>query len=72
MSGRTGSTFMNSDIGYKAQRDVAIKMMSEWKKKWYVISGNHDCWYLQKKADIGADIVQDICERLLCFLSWNT
>lgn len=63
MSGRPGHVYELSDIGYKAQRDVAIKMMSEWKKKWYVISGNHDCWYLQK-ADIGADIVQDICERL--------
>ena len=64
MSGRDGHVYELSHIGYKAQREAAIRALELWDvKPWYFISGNHDAWYLSK-GNAGADIVADICESL--------
>jgi len=63
MSGRDGHVFELTHIGYKEQKKAAIELLSRWEKKWFMIAGNHDLWYM-KKGDIGADIVEDICSHL--------
>jgi predicted phosphodiesterase len=63
MSGRDGHIYELSHVGYKAQRDAAVALLKEWDKPSYYISGNHDLWFMSK-ADMGADIVADICSQL--------
>jgi len=63
MSGRDGHVYELTHMGYQEQKDAAIRCLSPWKKPIYMISGNHDLWYM-KKGDIGANIVKDICEKL--------
>lgn len=63
MSGRDGHVYELTHIGYKAQKEASIKLFEKWKKRAYFLSGNHDLWYLNK-ADIGADIVEDITQNL--------
>jgi len=63
MSGRDGHVYELSHIGYKEQKEAAIKILSTWDKPSYYISGNHDLWYMSK-GDMGADIVSDICKEV--------
>jgi predicted phosphodiesterase len=63
MSRREGHVYELSHIGYDRQKDYAIELLSQWEGKMYCISGNHDLWFL-KNANIGANIVKDICEKL--------
>ena len=63
MSGRDGHVYELEHIGYKAQRDAAISILSKYDGKIKAISGNHDLWYASK-ANIGALIVEDICNAL--------
>jgi predicted phosphodiesterase len=63
MSRRPGHVYELSHIGYEAQRDHAVEVMGQWGKQWYIISGNHDRWYL-KNSDAGANICDDIATQL--------
>lgn len=63
MSGRDGHVYELSHVGYKAQKEAAVSVLKEWDRPSYYISGNHDLWYMSK-ADMGADIVSDICDEL--------
>ena len=63
MSGRDGHVYELTHIGYKAQKQASIDLFKEWKKPSYFISGNHDLWFMSK-ANMGADIVSDICAEL--------
>jgi predicted phosphodiesterase len=58
---RKGHVFELSHLGYIAQRDYAIEMLSYLKQPFYAISGNHDLTY---QKDIDADIVEEICNGL--------
>lgn len=49
-----------SHIGYKQQKELAIEVFSQCNIPMYVISGNHDAWYMH----MGADIVEQICEEV--------
>jgi len=61
MSNRAGHVYELSHIGYEKQREHAIEVLSKWKGKMYLISGNHDRWYIKSN---GANIVKDIAEKL--------
>jgi hypothetical protein len=63
MSKRDGHIYELSKRGYKEQRDYAVEILSEWKGKYYMISGNHDLWYYNN-SDEGALIVEDVCSQL--------
>ena len=63
MSGRDGHVYELSHIGYREQRKASIDLLSQWPKKFYAISGNHDLWYAAK-GDAGGIIVEDICHAL--------
>lgn len=65
MSGREGHVYELQHIGYHAQRQAAIDILTPYKDKFDIkmISGNHDLWYAAK-ANMGALIVKDICEAL--------
>lgn len=60
-SNRPGHVYDLTHIGYKRQKDYAIEMLSEWPGMWYLISGNHDRWYIKSA---GADVVGDIADAL--------
>lgn len=59
--GRDMQIYELSAIGYDAQRQKAIEIMSKYKLPVYMISGNHDMYF---KASAGANIVQAVCEAL--------
>jgi predicted phosphodiesterase len=63
MMGRPGDVYELSHIGYKAQRDESIRVLSNIKQPFYSISGNHDASY-NSKHGVGANIVEDICSNL--------
>jgi predicted phosphodiesterase len=65
MSGRDGHVYELRHIGYHAQRQAAINILSEYSDDMdlKMISGNHDLWYASK-ANMGALIVKDICESI--------
>ena len=63
MSGRPNSVLELSHIGYKAQKSEAIRLFSNWKKKAYFISGNHDDFF-NTKLGVGISMVEDICKEL--------
>ena len=65
MSGRDGHVYELSHIGYHAQRQAAINILSEYSgyMDFKMISGNHDLWYASK-ANMGALIVKDICDSI--------
>lgn len=63
MSGRDGHIYELTHIGYKAQRNAAVSVLSKWDGPFKAISGNHDLWFASK-ANIGALIVEDICSAL--------
>jgi hypothetical protein len=62
MSGRAGHIYeLNPEngIGYKAQREEAIRLYKQWGKPSYVLAGNHSDW-INTKQDAGLDVVEDI------------
>jgi len=60
MSNRSGHIYELSHLGYAAQKEHAIEVLSQWSDTpIYMVSGNHDLWF--KKSN-GADVVNDICE----------
>ena len=65
MMGRPGDVYELSHIGYKAQRDEAIRVLSKKKESipFYSIAGNHDSSY-NSKHGVGANIVEDICSAI--------
>lgn len=63
MPNRPNAIYEMSQIGYKAQRDIAVKALKQWTKKSYYIAGNHDEFY-NDKIGAGLDIVEDICKEL--------
>ena len=58
--GRMRQLFELTHVGYKAQKNYAIEQLKKWEKPWYLVSGNHDEWYL----DMGAAIVEDIAQAV--------
>jgi len=65
MMGRPGDVYELSHIGYKAQRDEAIRVLGKKKESipFYTISGNHDVSF-NSKHGVGANIVEDICSAI--------
>jgi predicted phosphodiesterase len=63
MSGRDGHVYELDQIGYRAQRAKAVEILKRWEGPFYAVSGNHDQWFMGK-ADMGGDIVEDICKEL--------
>jgi predicted phosphodiesterase len=63
MSGRDGHCYELTHIGYKAQKEAAIKAFTPWTRPSYFIAGNHDAWFMNK-GNMGADVVEDICKEL--------
>lgn len=63
MMGRPGDIYELSQIGYKAQRDEAVRIFNNWKKPFYTIVGNHDASY-NSKLGAGVNIVEDICSSI--------
>jgi predicted phosphodiesterase len=63
MSRRSGHVYELSHIGYEAQRNHSIEFLSQWAKPLYMISGNHDFWYMQN-SNTGANIVSDIADNI--------
>lgn len=63
MMGRPGDVYELTQIGYKQQKDEAIRLFSQWKKPLYIPSGNHDLSY-NIKLGAGMDIVENVCEYL--------
>lgn len=61
MSNRPDHVYQCSHIGYTAQKNHAIEMLQMWDKKMYIISGNHDRWYIK---NAGADIIEDVVSTL--------
>ncbi len=62
LSNRPGHIYELSHIGYTAQKNHAIEIMGQWKDSpLYMISGNHDDWYVKGN---GAYIVDDICQAI--------
>jgi predicted phosphodiesterase len=61
MSNRPGHVYELTEIGYTAQRDKAVELLSEWERPFYFIDGNHDRWFIKSS---GAFIVDDIVSHL--------
>lgn len=61
MSNRPDHIYQLSHIGYAAQKKHAREMLQLWPGKIYVISGNHDRWFIK---NAGADIIEDVTENL--------
>jgi len=61
LSNRPGHVYECTEIGYDAQKDRAVDLLSRWAKPSYYIDGNHDRWYVKSS---GAWIVRDICDAL--------
>jgi len=61
MSNRAGHIYELSEIGYEAQKNKAIELLSKIKVPVSAISGNHDLWF---KMSNGAEIVPEICKAL--------
>lgn len=60
--GRAGTQIYElSELGFDAQRQRAVELMSKYSKPIYIISGNHDMYF---KEYAGANIVQSICDAV--------
>lgn len=60
--GRAGTQIYElTDIGFEAQRNKAVSLMSMYKLPIYIISGNHDSYF---KEFTGVNIVKEVCDRL--------
>lgn len=60
LSGRPQQIYELRDCSYTGQRDYVVKNYPKSSIPTYIISGNHDLWWIKK---CGADIVKDICDR---------
>lgn len=61
LSHRPDHVYQCSHIGYTAQKKHAIEILSQSELPMYLISGNHDRWYIKNS---GANIVEDICQNV--------
>ncbi len=61
MSNRNGHVFECSHYGYDRQKVHAIDVLSAWGRDFFVISGNHDRWYIKNS---GAEMVKDISDNI--------
>lgn len=60
--GRAGTQIYElSEIGYEAQKQKAVALLSRYTVPVYIISGNHDAYF---KEFAGADIVQAVAEQV--------
>lgn len=60
LSGRPQQLYEIREASYTGQRDYAIEKYPESNIPTYLISGNHDLWWIKQ---CGADIVRDICNH---------
>ena len=61
--GRPGDVYELSHIGYKAQRDEAVRLFKDWTKPLYIVAGNHSMSF-NTKIGAGMDITEDFCSRI--------
>lgn len=62
LSNRAGHVYECTEVGYDAQREKSIEVLSQWDlTPQYIISGNHDLW---ARMTAGANIVKDICRHV--------
>ena len=60
VSNRPEQVYSLKEVSYTGQRDYTIDKYPQSNIPTYVISGNHDLWWVKK---CGADIVRDICSK---------
>lgn len=60
LSGRPQQLYELKEASYTGQRDYAIEKYPDSSVPTYVISGNHDLWWVKQ---CGSDIVKDICNH---------
>ena len=60
LSGRPQQQFELKELSYTGQRDYVIDKYPQSNIPTYMISGNHDLWWVKQ---CGADIVNDICKQ---------
>jgi predicted phosphodiesterase len=60
LSGRPQQLYELKETSYTGQRDYAIEKYPDSSVPTYVISGNHDLWWVKQ---CGSDIVKDICNH---------
>ena len=60
VSGRPQQLYELRECSYTGQRDYVVKNYPKSDIPTYIISGNHDLWWVKK---CGSDIVKDICDR---------
>lgn len=60
VSGRPQQLYELRECSYTGQRDYVVKNYPKSDIPTYIISGNHDMWFIKK---CGSDIVKDICDR---------
>ena len=67
LSGRPQQLYELKEISYTGQRDYVIDKYPKSEIPTYMISGNHDLWWIKQN---GSDIVKDICNQRpdLCYL----
>jgi predicted phosphodiesterase len=59
LSNRAGHVYECSHIGYSAQLDHGRELMAQWTDTpVYLISGNHDRWFIKS---VGANICEELC-----------
>jgi predicted phosphodiesterase len=63
MMNRPSHVYELSSIGYKAQRDEAIRIFKQCPLPMYVINGNHDESF-NTKIGMGVDIVEEVCNAV--------
>ena len=61
MSNRPDHIYELTHIGYEKQKAYAIEQFAGWDKPLYIVSGNHDRFYIKSS---GANIVDDVCREL--------
>ncbi len=61
MSNRPDHIYSLTHIGYDSQKQYAIQLLSDIDKPLYLISGNHDMYFVKSN---GANIVKDICSNI--------
>lgn len=60
LSGRPEQVYDLKELSYVGQRDYVVDKYPKSDIPTYIISGNHDMWWIKK---CGADIVKDICSQ---------
>lgn len=61
MSNRPDHIYELTHIGYEKQKAYAVEMWRPWDRPVYMISGNHDRFFIKSS---GANIVADVCAEL--------